>query len=297
MALLNNTDKLRVLVTGNNGFIGSSLIKKLGNKIHFETTDQGNNRKVNILKRNQLQTVGLVDAIIHLASKTSIPDSNTNPYDTYYTNILGTLNVLDYARQNNISKIINTSTFVYGIPQYLPIDEKHPINPHSPYTKSKLMAERLCEYYSKDYGIDIVTLRPFYVYGPAMKMTTFIPSIIKQIREGNRVFLSSRNTRRDFLYIDDLVDIIDRILLDFPKGHNVYNVGFGKSYSLEKVIEIIEKILKIDIDIEYDDSLRPNDIVNMEADNSSLRNLYNWCPKIDIEVGLRLTLDDDFNSN
>jgi nucleoside-diphosphate-sugar epimerase len=207
---------------------------------------------------------------------------------------MGTLNVLDYAHQNNISKIINTSTFVYGIPQYLPIDEKHPINPHSPYTKSKLMAERLCEYYATDYGIDIVTLRPFYVYGPSMKTTSFIPSIIKQIKERNKVSLSRSNTKRDFLYVDDLVDVVDRILSDFPKGYNVYNVGFGKSYSLERVIEIIEKILNINVDIEYDESIRPNDIVDMVADNSSLRNLFNWRPRIDIEAGLRLTLNDSF---
>lgn len=297
MALLNDTGQLRVFVTGNSGFVGSNLIKKLNNKIQIITTDQSNKRRINILVRNQLNIVENIDVIIHLASKTSIQNSEINPYDTYLTNIMGTLNVLDFARLNNINKIINLSTFVYGKPHYFPIDEKHPINPHSPYTKSKLIAEKLCEYYAQDYGIDIVTLRPFYIYGPSMNKASFIPSIIKQIIEKGKVILSNRNTKRDFLHIDDFIDLIEKLLSNFPAGYKKYNVGFGKSNSLEEVVELIKKILKIEVDIEYNDSIRPNDIVDMVADISSLRKLYGWRPVLDIEAGLRLTLDDMINKN
>lgn len=297
MALLNDTGHLRVLVTGNRGFIGTNLIKKLKYKIQIITTDQSDKGRINILERNQLNTVENIDVIIHLASKTSIPNSEINPYDTYHTNIMGTLNILDFARQNNITKVINLSTFVYGKPHYFPIDEKHPINPHSPYTKSKVIAEKLCEYYAEDYGMDIVTLRPFYIYGPSMNKASFIPSIIKRINEKGKVFLSNRNTKRDFLHVDDFIDLIEKILSNFPAGYTIYNVGFGKSNSLEEVLELIKKILKIEVDIEYSDLIRPNDIVDMVADISSLRKTYGWRPVLDIEAGLRLTLDDISNKN
>jgi UDP-glucose 4-epimerase len=297
MALLNDTDKLRVFVTGHGGFVGSNLIKQLKHKIQIITTEQSNKERINILDRNRLNTVENIDVIIHLASKTSIPDSVINPYDTYLTNIVGTLNVLDFARQNNINKIINLSTFVYGKPHYFPIDEKHPINPHSPYTKSKLIAEELCEYYSEDYGIDIVTLRPFYIYGPSMNKASFIPSIIKHILEKGKAILSNKNTKRDFLYIDDFCDLIERILSNFPTGYKTYNVGYGKSTSLEHVVELVKNILQIEVNIEYSDSFRPNDIVDMVADISTLRKLYGWRPVLDIEAGLRLILNDMVDMN
>jgi len=297
MALLNDKDKLRVFVTGNRGFVGTNLIKKLKNKIHIVPTDQSNHERIDILKRDQLHMLEDTDVIIHLASKTSVPNSTINPYETYLTNIMGTLNILDFARHNNIRKIINISTYIYGKPHYIPIDEKHPVKPHSPYTKSKLIAEKLCEYYTEDYGMDIVSLRPFYIYGPSPNEVSFIPSIIKQIKEDGRVILSNKYTKRDFLFIDDFIDLIYKILSNFPKGYNAYNVGFGKSYSLEKVVEIIKEILKIDINVEYNTSIRPNDISDMVADISSLQKLYAWKPEIDIETGLRLTLDDIINKN
>ena len=205
MALLNKKDQPSVLITGNRGFIGTNLINRLNDKLHLVLMDQSNNGKFNILEKNQLHTVENIDVIIHLASKTSILESTINPYETYVTNIMGTLNILDFARQNNINKIINFSTYIYGKPDYFPIDEKHPINPHSPYTKSKLIAEKLCEYYAADYGLNIVTLRPFYIYGPSANDLTFFPSIIKQIKQNGKVILSSKNTRRDFLFIDDFM--------------------------------------------------------------------------------------------
>lgn len=286
------TDQLKVLVTGNRGFVGTNLVNRLKDKIQIVPTARSSHERIDILERNQLQKLENSDIIIHLASKTSILNSTLNPYETYLTNLIGTLNILDFAKQNNVSKIVNISTYIYGRPQYLPIDELHPVNPHSAYTKSKVLAEKLCEYYSEDYQIDIVTLRPFYVYGPSPNEATFIPSIIKQIHKTGKVMLSNRDTKRDFLFIDDFIDLVYKILLNFPHGYNAYNVGFGKSHSLEKVVEIISNILKINIPVEYDSSIRPNDIVKMIADISLLEKLYAWKPLIDIETGLRLTLDN-----
>lgn len=285
------TDQIRAFVTGNRGFVGTNLIKRLMNKIEIFPSIRSGCGRIDLIKRNQIQIPENTNVIIHLASKTSILNSIVDPYNTYLNNLMGTLNILDIAKQNNVNKIINVSTYVYGTPNYLPIDELHPINPHSPYTKSKVLAETLCKYYSEDYKIDIVTLRPFYIYGPCQHETTFIPSIINQIKDNNQVILSNRNTRRDFLYINDFVDLVFKILSSFPNGYNTYNVGYGKSHSLEEVVEIISNIMKINIPIEYNTSIRPNDIVEMVADISLLKKLYDWKPETDIELGLRYTLD------
>jgi nucleoside-diphosphate-sugar epimerase len=288
---------LKVFVTGEKGFIGSNIIKYFQKSGITNANNQNNSKKttksrINILEKNQLQQIENVDAIVHLASKTSIKNSINNPYETYYTNIIGTLNILDFAKERKISQIINISTYVYGKPIYLPIDEKHPIHPHSPYNKSKILAENLCKNYSKDYGIDIVTLRPFYIYGPLSNPHSFIPLIIQQIRKNGKVFLSQENTKRDFLFIDDFINLISKILNNFPEGYNVYNVGSGKSNRLEDIINVIEKIMHQEIEIHYDKSIRPNDIIEMVADITQITKIFDWKPQIDIEKGLEYTLEN-----
>lgn len=128
-----------------------------------------------------------------------------------------------------------------------------------------------------------------------MNKTSFIPAIIKQISENGKVTLSNKNTKRDFLFIDDFIDLISILLTKFPTGYTIFNVGFGKSHSLEEVVELIKKILNTEADIEYSNSVRPNDIIDMVADTSSLRNRYGWKPVIEIDTGLRLTLSEMFN--
>jgi len=287
---------MRIFVTGERGFIGSNLIKKFQksgiNVINYQNNYNNIKSRINILEREELEQIENVDAIIHLASKTSIPDSINNPYETYHTNIVGTLNILDFARERDIKKIINISTYVYGKPEYLPIDEKHPINPHSPYNKSKILAENLCENYSKDFGIHIVTLRPFYIYGPSSNPLSFIPLIIQQIKKDGEVLLSQENTKRDFLFVDDFIELILKILNNFPKGYNVFNVGSGKSNSLEEIIRIIEKIMNTKINIHYDKSIRPNDIIEMVADITQITKIFDWKPQIDIENGLGFILNN-----
>lgn len=281
---------MKVLITGHTGLVGTSLVKKLQSDYTIVTNNVSNGKRINVLEKNQLEGLDELDAIIHLASKTSIPDSISNPYDTYYTNLVGTLNILNCAKKNNIKKIIYVSTYLYGNPIYIPIDENHPLDPHSPYNKSKLIAEELCKYYSEDYDLDIVTLRPCNIYGPFYN-SSFLSSAISKAIKNEKITLSNRNTRRDFLFVDDFVNLIHKILVNFPKCYNVFNVGYGKSYSLEEILTFIERIINKKISVKYDYSLRPNDIVEMVADISKVKREFGWKPTIDINEGLRLTID------
>jgi UDP-glucose 4-epimerase len=277
------TDK--VLITGSKGFVGRHLYKILSDA---DVSVVAVNDKVDITRMEELWQIESSEAIIHLASKTSLSDSLSNPYQNYYTNLLGTLNLLEFARIRKIKKFIYVSTYVYGQPKYLPIDEKHPVNPHSPYNKSKLLAERLCENYSQDFGIDIVTLRPFYIYGPNSRSYSFIPSAINQIKETGRVLLSNELTERDFLFVNDFAELIEAILRGYPIGYNVYNVGYGKSYTLKQVCDFLAKRLNKEIKINYDEEMRRCDIISMVADISKVSKTFNWRPSIDLEKGLEL---------
>jgi UDP-glucose 4-epimerase len=277
----------KVLVTGSKGFVGTHLCKYLKENGIQVVTTLNKQKPIDVTNIDQLLTIDYVDAIVHLAAKTSISDSFKEPSDTYYTNFVGTLNVLEFARVKNIKKLIYVSTYVYGQPLYLPVDEKHPLNPHSPYNHSKLLAENICQNYSHYFGINIVTLRPFYVYGPISRNRSLIPSIIKQIKKNGKVKLSGKKVKRDFLYVTDFVYLIGKILQDFPKGNNIYNVGYGKSYSLSQVAEGLGRLFGMKIEIEFSLVTRP-DVSDMVADIRKVSKKFNWKPTIDIKKGLQL---------
>ena len=177
-----------------------------------------------------------------------------------------------------------------GKPNYLPIDEKHPLDPHSPYNKSKLIGEDLCRNYSFDYGIDVVSLRVFSLYGPQGRSGSFIQSVIEQINKNGRALLTKKDIRRDFMFISDFVDLVLLILKDFPHGYNVYNVGSGKSYSLEDVCILISRLLKRELVIRYSKGSRVRVINNIVADISKVCESFHWKPCTTIGQGLGITI-------
>jgi UDP-glucose 4-epimerase len=280
----------KVLITGTGGFVGTFLYRYLSDSgITLTKSPRGKNR-VDVTDRNSINCFGDADVIVHLAAKTSVKNSVRSPYETYRTNILGTLNMLEFARSKKITKFINVSTYVYGQPIYLPVDEKHPVNPHSPYNKSKVIAENLCENYSNNYEMDIVTLRPFNLYGPSSNPNSFIISTIRQISKNGKLILSGEKTKRDFLFIADFASLVTIILNRFPRGYNVFNVGQGISYTLEEVAQKIANILDKKYDISYEKESRPDDVTDTRADISKVCRSFGWKPRVRIDEGLRFTV-------
>jgi nucleoside-diphosphate-sugar epimerase len=286
----------KILVTGANGFIGKHLCRRLAEN-GFNVADgksRSYRKPLDVTDLGQLASACRdVDTVIHLAGRTSIKRSLRDPYKTYYINYMGALNLLEASRLMDVKRLINVSTFVYGQPHDVPINEKHRINPHSPYTKSKLLAEMICQYYSCDYDIDIVTLRPFQIYGWGARPDSFIPSIIQQIARKGKVSLNGKNVRRDFLFVDDFVDLIVAILNNFPNGYNVYNVGFGKSYALEKIAKILSDQMDKRIKINYEEAYPSSSGTNMQADITKVSEAFRWKPRVTIEKGLRYILKGD----
>jgi UDP-glucose 4-epimerase len=284
----------KVLVTGSKGFVGTHLCKYLKENGIQVVTTLNKQKPIDVTNMDKLLAIDRVDAIVHLAAKTSISDSFKEPSETYYTNFVGTLNVLEFAKKRNIKKFIYVSTYVYGQPLYLPVDEKHSVNPHSPYNNSKLLAEKICQNYSHYFGINIATLRPFYVYGPNCRNRSLIPSIIQQIKMNGKVKLSGKKVKRDFLFVTDFVNLIEKILQYFPKGYNTYNVGYGKSYSLNQVAEVLARLFGMKIEIEFSKVTRP-DISDMVADIRKVSKEFNWKPTIDIKKGLQIIVQGSSN--
>jgi UDP-glucose 4-epimerase len=190
-----------VLVTGSKGFVGRHLSKRLKKSGFQVVTTDSKRRHVDVNNVEPLRTIENVKAIVHLAAMTSASDSFKEPYETYFTNVLGTLKVLEFARIRNIKRFIYVSTYVYGQPHYLPIDEKHDLNPHSPYNISKLIAERICQNYSQQFNIDILSLRPFCVYGPDSRNRSLIPSVINQLKRDGIIKLSGKKSKGTFFLL------------------------------------------------------------------------------------------------
>lgn len=295
---------MSILITGINGFIGKKLSRELHNKkngivLGYDRSIINKAKKGSVNSNLDITSQKFfsdyrdqkIDFIIHLAAKTSIEDSIKNPYKTFFTNVTGTLNMLEFARIKDIKNFIFISTYLYGKPEYLPVDENHPLKPHSPYNKSKFLAEKVCEYYSLEYGINVVSLRPFYVYGPNNKESSLIPKIIKRIYNGEVVVLNGLKTKRDFLYIDDFVELIPKILRNFPKKNNVYNVGYGVSYSIRDVAKKIARLLNKEITVQFKKN-KSNEITDMTADISKVSREFDWKPKINLDLGLKLIVQN-----
>ena len=273
----------KILVTGHEGVIGTHLIKKLTNCEVI--TDSINGKRVNLQNNEEVMKIESVDIVIHLAGKT---EKNLEWEEYFENNIIGTLNILKYCVEKNIKKIIFVSSYVYGDPKYLPIDEQHPINPHNLYTKSKFLGEELCKKFSEMYDLNVTVLRPFNIFTGSINKNNLISNLISSIDSKKRITIINKNSKRDFLHIDDFTEIILKIK-DIDFKFEVFNVGSGISFSFEQIIEIIEKNTLTQLNLEYkkkDESF----IQDIKSDNSKIEKLLNWKPKITLEEGLQKLL-------
>lgn len=280
-------------VTGSSGFIGKYLVRKLkerGVKV-FEISRSTNS--IDVTDWEQINKIPGQEIIFHLAGMTNMQEAFSNPRMLYFTNFTGTLNVLDWCRLHEIKKMIFISTFVYGVPQYLPVDEEHPVSPNNPYSQSKLMGEELCKAYSRDYGLDITILRLFNIYGPCHKGNFLIPRILEQLRSG-KVVLGNSVPKRDFLYISDVISAVIAASLSELKGCNVFNIGSGKSYSVQVIASLIaDKYLEMtgkNVSIIYMKEQRKGEIEDTIADIEKAKEILKWSPEVDIETGINTTL-------
>lgn len=275
-----------VLISGANGFIGSSLGNELrarGHEVHELSHDQGD-----IAESSTLEHAPPVKHVFHLAGRSFVPDSWTDPDAFIRTNVLGTMNVLEFCRRHG-ARLTFVSAYLYGAPETLPVSETAVPKPNNPYALSKYLAEQACSFYAKYYGIHIVVIRPFNVYGPGQKKHFLIPEIIKQVRDGREIRVKDLAPRRDFVFVDDLVDAVTRTL-GGPDGYQVFNVGSGASVSVQELVNVIQRVAGTRLAVVCEGTIRPNEIDDVYADIRAARRSLGWTPSCRLEQGVERVL-------
>jgi nucleoside-diphosphate-sugar epimerase len=272
-----------ILITGATGFIGQRLVIALKNAGHkvLELKD-GDIADPSTLKQFDSVTI---DFVFHLAGRTFVPDSWSNPADFQRVNVTGTINVLELCRQRKIP-LTYVSAYLYGIPKKLPISEADDIAPNNPYALSKFMAEAVCKFYAEYYSVPITIIRPFNIYGPGQKPHFLIPEIIAQVLANKPIKLKDLNPKRDYLYVDDLIVAL-MLTMNASEGGHSYNIGYGSSLSVAEIVSAIQSVAGTSLPVISENAPRDNEIPDVYADINRAKDELGWRPKHTFEQGIR----------
>ena len=313
--MFNWQDK-KVIITGSEGFIGSHLTEKLvklGAKVTafilynsfnscgwIDTFKKGIKENIKIFVgdvRDEFcvrKALKDQDIIFHLAALISIPYSYYAPRSYFETNVLGTLNIIQSAREFEVMKVIHTSTSeVYGTAIYTPIDENHPIQGQSPYSASKISADKIAESFYKSFNVPVAVIRPFNTYGPRQSARAVIPTIISQALTKNEINLGNVSTIRDMNYIKDTVQGFIGIAQSDKSVGEVINIGSGRGLTIREIVNTIIKLLNKNIKINLDEKrVRPekSEVGVLICDYRKAKKLISWTPKFTLEEGLTETI-------
>jgi UDP-glucose 4-epimerase len=308
----------RVLVTGSDGFIGSHLVERLqaegadvrafcfynsnGSFGWLDDLDE-KARSALDLRLGDIRDAGAVDAategvdiVLHLAALIAIPYSYVSPASFIETNVNGTFNVLEAARRHRVARVVHTSTSeVYGTPDVVPITEDHPLKGQSPYSASKIAADKLCEAWACSFDVPVVVLRPFNTYGPRQSARAVIPTILSQLLAGHQPLrLGSLRPRRDFTYVGDTVEgFVKAACADLEAGQ-VVQLGTGTDVSIGELVGVASRLLGIEVEVqEEEERLRPerSEVQVLRSDPSRAAALLGWRARTDLDEGLAQTLE------
>ncbi|MCC7557179.1 MAG: GDP-mannose 4,6-dehydratase, partial [Methanobacteriaceae archaeon] len=236
-----------------------------------------------------------VDVIFHLASLISIPYSYVHPRENVETNVMGTFNVLMAARDYQIEKIVHTSTSeTYGTARYVPIDEEHPLQGQSPYSASKIGADKIAESFHLSYELPVATIRPFNTFGPRQSSRAVIPTIISQALTKDEIQLGSLHPTRDYTYVKDLAQGFIKVGKSPKSVGEVINIGSNFEISIGDLAKKIITLIGRDVTIQTDQSrIRPSgsEVERLWCDNSKAKRLLNWEPSMSLDEGLQETIN------
>ncbi len=276
---------MRILITGNNGFIGTYLTQKLQSDGHeLVLCDLSNG--INIKNWNEISGISNIDAVIHLANLSFVPASFADPKLFYETNYLTTLNMLELCRQNN-ARLIYFSSYMYGTPDYQPIDENHILKAYNPYSQTKLICESLCEGYHRDFKVPVTIFRPFNIYGKGQNPDFLIPTIINQAKTGE-ITIKDDRPKRDYIHVTDIVDAVSAVLNKPAKSTaiQIYNLGTGRSYSVKEVIDLVCRFSEKKPKYTCLNEIRQNEVMDTIADISKIKTEIGWEPMVSLEQGI-----------
>ncbi len=307
-----------LLITGADGFIGSHLVEQAvlaGDRVralcHYNSrgslgwledlapeivsqveVELGDIRDAGLVSKIATD----VDVVMHLAAQISIPYSYQAPETFLDTNVKGTLNVLEAARRGLCGRVIHTSTSeVYGTPEVVPICESHPLQGQSPYSASKIAADKFCEAYAASYEVPVQILRPFNTYGPRQSARAVLPTILSQLLAGKTTIqLGSLHPRRDLTFVTDTARAYLAAAAKPLRPGQVIHLGTGVSVSVGELFETSCRALGVQAEVEIDSSrIRPaaSEVQELLSDPSFAAGELGWTAQIGLEEGLRLTAE------
>lgn len=306
-----------VLVTGSDGFIGSHLVERLvrdgadvrafclynsngslgwldESQAFAQAVADGQARAILGDIRDPEHVAASVegaDVVLHLAALIAIPFSYVAPRSYVETNITGTLNVLEAVRRHGTPRMINTSTSeVYGTPQEVPITETHELRGQSPYSATKIGADKMCQSYALSFGTPVTVLRPFNTFGPRQSTRAVIPTVLSQLLAGaDRLHLGALSPKRDFTYVSDTCDGFVRAALTDVEPGEVIQLGTGRTESIGEIVELCKKVTGSDAQvITEEERLRPDgsEVEILLSDPAKAKSVLGWEPTVSLEQGL-----------
>ena len=307
----------KVVVTGAGGFIGSHLVEALvaagasvtavvrynsGSLIgNLAFLDRRARDAVRIVSGNvedsdfMYRTIEGQEIVLHLAALIAIPYSYEAPRSYVRANIEGTLNVLEAARRYDVARVVHTSTSeVYGTALRVPIDETHPLQGQSPYSASKIAADKLAESYYRSFATPVVTLRPFNTFGPRQSARAFIPTIISQALERDEIRLGSLTPERDMTFVSDTVAGFMAAALAPDIVGMTINLGTGETHTVGWFAKQLLSLMGVTKPIVQEQQrMRPNlsEVLKLVSDNTLAREKMNWSPKVGLDEGLRRAIE------
>ena len=305
----------KVLVTGAGGFIGSHLTERLVERgasvralVHYNALGSWGWLDESLVRSDIEVVAGDVcdrdsvrqamqdtEVVFHLAALIGIPYSYHAPASYVRTNIEGTLNVLQSARELGVERVIHTSTSeAYGTARYVPIDEKHPLQGQSPYSATKIGADKLAEAFHLSFGLPVVTVRPFNTFGPRQSARAVIPTIIAQCLTDNVVRLGNLHPTRDLNYVSNTVDGFILAAATPEAIGRTINLGSGREISIGDLAKLVIHLVGRPINIESEEKrVRPDrsEVDRLLADNTLARRVLGWEPAISLEEGLERTIE------
>jgi NAD dependent epimerase/dehydratase len=312
-----------VFVSGADGFIGSHLTEALVNSGRYRVRALAQYNSQNslgwldsspALSSPNLEVIagdvrdhGFIsealagaDSVMHLAALIAIPHSYSSPESYVQTNVLGTLNLLEAARSNGVKRFIHTSTSeTYGTARTVPISEEHPLTAQSPYSATKIAADKLVESFHLSFDTPVVTVRPFNTYGPRQSARAVIPTVISQILSGNtEIHLGAISPTRDFSFVADTVAGFEAVLGSSAGLGETFNLGSGFEISIKDLVELVAEIMGVEVNIVSDEArIRPenSEVERLLADTSKVQRAFNWKPAYagleGFKIGLEKTVD------
>ncbi len=305
----------KVLVTGAGGFIGSHLAERLAEEgaevramVHYNALgrsgwldESARSGDMEIVAGDVTDTESVFrhvegrEIVFHLAALIGIPYSYVAPRSYLRTNIEGTLNVLEACRRVGVERLLQTSTSeVYGTAQYVPIDEKHPLQGQSPYSASKIAADKMVEAFAASYALRVVTVRPFNTFGPRQSRRAVIPTIISQLLAGDAVRLGSLSPRRDLNYVTNTVAGFVAAAEATNVAGEAVNFGSGSDISIGELVGEIGRLMGKTPVVESEPArVRPegSEVERLLADNAKAKSLTGWAPTVSLQDGLQRTID------